>query len=410
LHVYREVALVMARQDGKTEILLPLILARLRMGRRILHTAQNRTLPREVFIRLGQHLIDDPELVELRLANGQEVIRLRNGGRYTLVAPKPGKAPARGYSIDDVILDEIREAHDFELIAAIRPTTTASPDPQTVYLSNAGDGDSAVLNDLRRRGLSGEAPRLAYLEWSAQPDRDAGDRAGWAEANPALGRTILLETLEDAFDSLPRAVFETEHLCRWVPTMQPKFVNGAQFDACRGELSRPSLPAMAVSMDAAGTRAAAAIAWRQSSGVIALRELANVTGEPIDDMSLGRDLRAVALRAGVTAVGFDDLTDRALAAEIDGRAKRKRARAITGREFANACELFVRLVESGRLAWDIGDDIAGDLPWAARKATGEEGAWIAVKANPERPIVALLAAVRAVWLASSPASGRPRTR
>jgi hypothetical protein len=408
---YREVALVMSRQNGKTEELLPLIRARLKMGRRILHTAQNRTLPREVFVRLAQEYAGRPETVEIRLANGQEVLRLRNGARYTLVAPKVGKAPARGYSIDDVILDELREAQDFELIGAIRPTMTASANPQTIYLSNAGSGESVVLNDLRRRGLGQLSPRLAYLEWSAGKDRADGDRAGWAEANPALGRTILLETLEDYFDSLPRAVFETEHLCRWVPSMQPKFVNAAQFEACRVELpARPSLPAMAVSLDAAGTRAAAALAWRQSSGKIALREVASVTGEPIDDIALGRDLRPVSLRAGVTAVGFDDLTDRALAQEIDGRAKRKRARAITGREFANACELFVRLVESGRLAWDVGDDIAGDLAWAARKATGEEGAWIAVKADVDRPIPALLAAIRAVWLASSPASGRPRTR
>src|SRR5688500_4356314 len=51
--VYRSFACVVARQNGKTELLLPYILMNLRLGRRTLHTAQNRILPREVFLRLA---------------------------------------------------------------------------------------------------------------------------------------------------------------------------------------------------------------------------------------------------------------------------------------------------------------------------------------------------------------------
>ena len=45
--LYRHVAIVVARQNGKTTLLAPLIVSRLQMGHRIMHTAQDRVLPRE---------------------------------------------------------------------------------------------------------------------------------------------------------------------------------------------------------------------------------------------------------------------------------------------------------------------------------------------------------------------------
>ena len=69
-------------------------------------------------------------------------------------------------------------------MAASRPTLTASRNPQTIYCSNAGDDMSVVLNALRTRAETD--PSLAYMEWSAAPERPIDDREGWAEANPAL--------------------------------------------------------------------------------------------------------------------------------------------------------------------------------------------------------------------------------
>jgi hypothetical protein len=151
-----------------------------------------------------------------RFANGQEEIKLVNGGRYRIVAPTRGGA--RGPANDDVIVDEVRELDSFDFIAAAKPTLTASPDPQIIYLSNMGDEDSVVLTSIRCAPARIRA--LAYLEWSAAPERDAGDVDGWLEANPvdrphcpgcsstwptSTGRTGSAGTL---------AIFETEHLCR----------------------------------------------------------------------------------------------------------------------------------------------------------------------------------------------------
>lgn len=395
---YREVAWVVARQNGKTTGLLPLVLQRLRVGRKILHTAQNRSLPRETFLTLAQALNGHPDVTEVRYANGQEVIKFANGGRYTLVAPT--KSGARGYGVDDVILDEVREQRSFDIVASIKPALTASPDPQLLYISNAGDEESIVLNDLRRRADTD--PSLAYLEWSAAPDRVLGDRLGWAEANPALGTTIQLDTLEDFHRSLPVAVFETEHLCRWVETMMPSILDPETWEGLRAVLEEPRRPMLGVSMDPSGKRASAVLAWQEPTGRIGSRVIADVFGDPIDISRLGADLREVALRAGVARVGFDPVTDAELAKYF------KHTDPVTGAKFANASALFVTTATGGRLAWDRGDEIGLDLKWAGRKAHETPGAWTAVKAKDDRPITALLAAIRAVWLASGPAPSVPR--
>ena len=195
---FPEAALVVARQNGKTTLLVPRIVMGLRAGERIMHTAQNRELPREVFGEVADVLGPRPleyGIRSIRLANGQEEIRMHNGGRYRIVSPS--RAGARGHPSDLVIVDEAREMESFEFVAAAEPTLTTSKHPQVLYLSNAGDEGSVVLNGLRRRAELD--PKLAYIEYSAAPERALDDREGWAEANPALGITIREEYLEDQY-------------------------------------------------------------------------------------------------------------------------------------------------------------------------------------------------------------------
>jgi hypothetical protein len=389
--LYQEVAIVVARQNGKTELLVPRILMDLRAGKRILHTAQNRTLPREVFMRVAWQL-HDAELIPngIRYANGQEKINMRNGGSYKIVAPQRG---ARGLTSDTLIFDELREFEDNEIIGAATPTLTASSDPQTIYLSNAGSDSSVVLNDLKRRAEE-RVNSLAYLEWSAAPERSIDDRAGWAEANPSLGHFLRMATLENAFATKPPAIFETEHLCRWVTSMQPRLVSDAAWMQCRATIeSEPVRPAIAFNMDPSGRRASAVMAWQMTDGRIACVEVLEAEGDPIDVRTLGADLKALVHKYGVKKVAFASWTDKDLARHVP------RAEALDGKEYANASEHFARIILQGRLAWDGATHITNDLTWTARKPH-DSGAWQAVPATHERSVTAVLAAVRAVWKAS----------
>jgi len=395
---YREVAIVVARQNGKTELLVPRILLDLRNGKRILHTAQNRTLPRQVFMRVAWQL-DKAETGYIRFANGQEEIQLKNGGSYRIVAPQRG---ARGLSCDTLIFDELREFEDYDIIGAATPTLTASNDPQTIYLSNAGSDASVVLNDLKRRGEEGGTDEFAYLEWSAAPDRSIEDREGWAEANPALGHFLRMSTLETAFRTKPPATFETEHLCRWVASMQPRLVSDNAWLACRSTIPvKPIRPAIGFNMDPSGHRASAVMAWPMSDGRIACVELMDVSGDPIDVKQLGTDLAALVRQHGAKKAAYASWTDKDIARYVPI------AEALDGKEFANASENFARVIMQGRLAWDNADDITTDLAWTARRSH-DSGAWIAVPATPERSVTAVLAAIRAVWLASAPKPPAPR--
>ena len=390
--LYPEVAIIESRRNGKTELLVPRIRYDLRAGRAILHTAQNRTLPRRVFIRVAQAL-PPGEVRSIRYANGQEQIIMRNGGEYLIVAPQRG---ARGLGADTLIFDELREFEDDTILAAASPTLASSSDPQTIYLSNAGSHRSVILNDLKRRGEAGEEG-LAYLEWSASPERSSDDREGWAEANPALGHFLRMESLETAYRTLSPQTFETEHLCRWVDSMLPSVVSEAAWSECITDVDdKPSRPAIAFNMHPTGSRASAAMAWLRTDGRIALVELIEATGDPIDALALAEDIQALAKTHGAKKSAYASWTDKDLARNVRG------SEALDGKEFAAASEFFARSVMQGRLAVDAkARDISGDVKWSARKPH-DSGSWIVTPADPERPITGMLAAVRAVWLASQP--------
>jgi len=392
--------IVAARQNGKTTLLLPYIWMHLRRGKRLLHTAQNRIVPKETFDALDDLVGERPEVRQVRRANGQEFISMHNGGRYKVVAPTRG---TRGLAADHVIIDEVREQRNMLLQGRINPTITASRNPQVLYLSNAGSEESVVLNDIRRRRDSD--PTLCYLEWSAAPGRSLDDHEGWAEANPALGHTIQPWLLESFRQSETPAIFETERLCRWVLSMQPRLVPSDAWDRARVDSVPTGVrPVLGISMAADAQRACAVLAWQLADGRIAVRLEASVTGDPIDTERLGRDLHDRSLRAGVTQVAYDDDTDRDLA-----RYFAKRAKALVHTEFANACEFFTRALDTGRIVWadDATADVAQDLAWSTRDDRSD-GTFVAGRASDERSIPGTLATIRAVWLASVPKMAAPR--
>lgn len=397
--LYREVAIVVARQNGKTTLLVPYVVAALRKGLRVMHTAQNRVLPRDVFEQVAEILTRAGVLkVKPRFANGQEVIKTRNGGIYRIVAPTRGGA--RGPSNDIVLIDELREMVDFGFIGAAKPTLTASKSPQMVYLSNAGTDESAVLNSLRLR--SDGDPNLAYLEWSAAPERDAGDMEGWRESNPAMGHIpAVIDTLyaEHQANRLAgsMSVFETEHLCRWVISMDERLVQPEDWQAQEfGSAGRPGRPVMAVKMDIAGERAAAVVSWLLPDSRVALAVVADVTGSPIDVTLLGPALVAKATEWRASVVAFDPYTDTDLVRYF------RRSEKVMGRDYANASEGFARRVADRKFVVDDeAGAIARDLEHTTRHH-GERGTWIAVKSDQPNPVAE--AAIRAAWLASKPSN------
>lgn len=232
--------------------------------------------------------------------------------------------------------------------------------------------------------------------------------AGWAEANPSLGHLpAIIDTLYNEYRTAKLegtlAIFETEHLCRWVATMRERLVDESAWTSLEAEIGRPRMAYLGVALDPQQARASAALAWRLPDAKIALRLLLDVTGAPIDVDRVGEALRELQSKHNAMGVGYDPLTDAQLVRYLV-----RKPEAVAGQKHANASARFVGAVSSATLAWQDADAVTDDLTWTTRKPHDESGSFQAVRADDERPITAALAAIRAVWLASGPPLGEAR--
>ena len=100
-----------------------------------------------------------------------------------------------------------------------------------IYTGSAVDQtvhhDGVVFARVRERGLAGDDPSLAWLEWSVEgddpamvPDDVIGDPEAWAQANPGLGIRISPEFVEKERRALAARTFAVERLGigDWPPT------------------------------------------------------------------------------------------------------------------------------------------------------------------------------------------------
>jgi hypothetical protein len=101
--------------------------------------------------------------------------------------------------------------------AAFLPAISASKNPQTLYLGTPPDEtcDGSVFKRIRRDALNGETKKTAWAEWSVPEIGDKFDMERWAQTNPALGRRILITTVEGEAEQMAPDVFARERLGWW---------------------------------------------------------------------------------------------------------------------------------------------------------------------------------------------------
>lgn len=213
-----ETALIVARQNGKGAILEALELAALFLDDfgvdLILHSAHEFKTASEAFRRIQGRIENHPSfrrrVRQVYLQRGAESIELKNGKRLRFIARSGGSG--RGFSADLVILDEAYELGDAAM-AALLPTLSARPNPQIWYTSTAGLPTSSQLGLVRGRGVRGDDPSLAFMEWSVDPDDyDPADPCFWAQANPGMGIRITPEYIAKERAALPPTEFARERL------------------------------------------------------------------------------------------------------------------------------------------------------------------------------------------------------
>lgn len=231
---FRQVLVLVARQNGKTELLVIMSLFWLYAERvkLVLGTSTNLDYARESWekaVTLAEGI--EPLAREIhprsgvRRANGEQTLTIATGGRYKIAASNA--RGGRSLTVERLIMDELREHHDWSAYNAAMPATSAIKDAQNWMITNQGDDRSVVLSSLRKQALDGTDPRLGIFEWSAPDGAKATDINALAAANPNLGNRISLDSLmgdamrAEAAGGEQLAGFLTEHQCRYVPMLSP---------------------------------------------------------------------------------------------------------------------------------------------------------------------------------------------
>lgn len=222
-----ETALIVARQNGKGACIECKELAglyvygrprtKLQSPHLILHSAHEFKTAREGFLRV-KALIDNTDDLRKKVkrimeAHGEEGIELITGQRLLFVARKRTGGSGRGFSGDDVIMDEAFNL-SAAAISAMLPALSARPNPQIGYYSSAPlREESEQLRKIQARGRAeGPARRLTYLEWSAERTVSMDDRDAWYQANPGLGIRLSEEFVETELDAMDEIDFARERL------------------------------------------------------------------------------------------------------------------------------------------------------------------------------------------------------
>lgn len=315
-----EVAEVISRQNGKNatvearelfglfELSEPLII----------HTAHEFKASNEHFLRLRDRITGCPELsrrVPLRggiiTSHGEEAVTLRptsalifGPGKKLVRQPVTprlrflarSRGSGRSFTCDCLVWDEAMIL-TADQVGASMPTMSAVPNPQLWYLASAGYPDSTQLAMIRRRGIRGNDPDLAYFEWSIRPHNDLcprdltrgrrsnefivcaehddrDDPLSWAKANPALGYRITAEHIARELNGMPDDAFNVERLGagHW-PTDEEGWlaVSEDQWNACETSVLGGTVTPVCFAVDVTPdlTAACISVAWqRPSDGLI----------------------------------------------------------------------------------------------------------------------------------------------
>jgi len=125
-----------------------------------------------------------------RDANGEQQCWTTERARYK-IAPANAEG-GRSLTVYRLILDELRQHHDYQAWSASVYAGNAVPTFQAWALSNAGTAASIVLNNLHDqcaefiRTGAGD-PRTGMFSWSCPVDADPTDPLALLQANPSAG-------------------------------------------------------------------------------------------------------------------------------------------------------------------------------------------------------------------------------
>jgi len=233
------------RQNGKTLLLQGRAIAGMLLyGEQVIFTAHLQKTATETFEEMRQ-FFEHPKIVkhvkEIKTALGREQILLKNGARIKFLART--RNGGRGQHGDLLIIDEAQEI-DENAQASFLPAISASLNPQTVYTGTPPDptAPGIVFRGIRNKALEGQTQRTAWFEYSVEDIGNVSERERWAACNPALGRRILLSTIESEWEQMDADTFARERLGWWSPVITQEIETAIDADLWNDRASMAPKP------------------------------------------------------------------------------------------------------------------------------------------------------------------------
>lgn len=211
------------RQNGKTGLVAGRGEAGMMLyNEQVLYTAHLQKTATETFEEMAAFFDSNAlrkYLKDIKTALGREQIILKTGARVKFLART--RNGGRGQHGDLLIFDEAQEL-DSDAQASFLPAISASLNPQTLYVGTPPDQncDGTVFRGLRKKALDGGTKSTAWFEFSVDEIGDVKDQSRWAATNPALGRRILISTIEGECEQMDDDTFARERLGWWSPIIK----------------------------------------------------------------------------------------------------------------------------------------------------------------------------------------------
>jgi phage terminase large subunit-like protein len=393
--VYRDVTLTVPRQQGKSFLILVLMLTRALLAPRqgIAYTAQSGLDARKKLLDDWTPMVRASVLgsqVRSYLAPGRESLTVANGSQIQLIASTAKSG--HGRVLDVCFLDEAFSYPDSRTEQALRPAQMTRPDPQLWVVSTAGTPDaSPYLLDRVERGRQavegGAREGLCYFEYSAEDGADPADPATWRSCMPALGHTVTEDAVRSAQGAMGRSEFSRAYLNRWVSSLSDPIIPLERWEA----LADPNAPrpsSLILAVDIAPRSKSASIA---AAGIQGGRLHVSVLEHGPGTDWVARKLED--LRDGLHGceVIVDPRACSAIVPEIDHLGLVE----VDAAELAAGCAFVLDLAQRDRLRHRGEPELMVALDGAAQRPLGDSWAWSRKSSGVD--ISPLVAVTLACW-------------
>jgi len=408
---HSELGLIMARQQGKSTLMMLRILTGMFVwGEGLqLASAHRLTTSLETFRQIVGLIETNPrlekEVKKIRWQHGAEEIELFGNRRFVV---KAANNAARGLSKPETIhLDELREYKDEDAWSSMRYSMMAAKNPQVWIYSSAGDQHSVILNKLRERALASATTNdpIGWFEWSAEPDAPIllpSGEINWdafAQANPSLGITIHPDNLKAVINDPPDIV-RTEVLAQWVDTINSA-IDAQKWALCQTDPIPldPEAPTW-LGLDLSPDRKfGALVATQKLSGerfnLVLLHTWSN--DYSLNDLAVANDIAPYVRRYNTQTVAYSKRTAQAVASRLVPAGIP--ITDMDGAIYAESCDRWLGAINSHRLQHGGQEELTQQTLSAAKLPFGD-GSWVIGRRASRVAVCAAVASALATYFAT----------